>query len=106
MDTSEEKVEVPPQWDEKETIPRGRSASVDNKRRHSPSRRSRTPTEGIILIIHNFIIFITIIMFYLVSKKKRREEPTQQRAMDDLFRKTEAMPSIYWLALQPEEVIS
>ncbi|XP_066246015.1 apoptotic chromatin condensation inducer in the nucleus-like [Euwallacea similis] len=32
------------------------------------------------------------------------EEPVEQKAMDDLFLKTKATPSIYWQPLSPEEI--
>ncbi|KAL1497068.1 hypothetical protein ABEB36_008091 [Hypothenemus hampei] len=58
-----------------------RKRSRSRERRHS--RRSFTP-EG--------------------HHKRRHEEPVEQKAMDDLFLKTKATPSIYWQPLSPEEI--
>ncbi|XP_050309739.1 apoptotic chromatin condensation inducer in the nucleus-like isoform X2 [Anthonomus grandis grandis] len=38
------------------------------------------------------------------GKKPKQDEPAPQKAMDDLFLKTKATPSIYWQPLSPEEI--
>uniref|UniRef100_A0AAR5P9C8 RRM domain-containing protein n=1 Tax=Dendroctonus ponderosae TaxID=77166 RepID=A0AAR5P9C8_DENPD len=60
-----------------------RSRSKEGRERKH-SRRSFTPEEH--------------------HKKRSREEPVPQKAMDDLFLKTQATPSIYWQPLSPEEI--
>lgn len=62
---------------------RSRTRSRERQRKHS--RRSYTPED-----YH--------------GKKRKHEEPPPQKAMDDLFLKTKATPSIYWQPLSPEEI--
>ncbi|XP_030765473.1 apoptotic chromatin condensation inducer in the nucleus isoform X1 [Sitophilus oryzae] len=75
------------EWDigRKNDYPSRTSRSRSRERTRKHSRRSYTPED-----YH--------------SKKKRREEPVPQKAMDDLFLKTKATPSIYWQPLAPEEI--
>lgn len=39
-----------------------------------------------------------------MNKKKLKDDDVPQKLMDDLFQRTKATPSIYWLPLTPEEV--
>ncbi|XP_018320732.1 apoptotic chromatin condensation inducer in the nucleus [Agrilus planipennis] len=74
------------EWDlEKQNKKRSfsREREERDKRRH---RRSATPID------------------YIKRKQLKEEEEIPQKRMDDLFRKTKASPSIYWLPLTPEEI--
>ncbi|GLV41584.1 Acinus [Carabus blaptoides fortunei] len=56
-----------------------------DKRRHS---RNESPPNG----------------DHVTARKKKKDEPTEVKLMDDLFHKTKATPSIYWLPLTPEQI--
>lgn len=79
-------IETEKQDDNTET--RGRSKEKQEKRRYSRSRHSRSPSSE----------------YTKKKQKKVDEEIVPQRAMDDLFRKTEATPCVYWQPLSPEEI--
>ncbi|KAF7287165.1 hypothetical protein GWI33_002535 [Rhynchophorus ferrugineus] len=73
------------EWDGKDAnlSRNSRSRSRDRQRKHI--RRSYTPED-------------------YQNKRRKRDEPVPQKAMDDLFLKTKATPSIYWQPLSPEEI--
>lgn len=43
-------------------------------------------------------------VLFLVRKQKKKDNDPPLRLLDDLFRKTQTTPSIYWLPLTPEQV--
>lgn len=62
-----------------------------------------------VVVIHQVRIlkfsinFVLQAIYFTVHKMKKDNEPPL-RLLDDLFRKTKAVPCVYWLPLTPEQV--